>query len=407
MAGPRGTVAAGLGARPHRLLAGPLLAVVRLSPAPAGGERSAQMVGSLVHHWRARDRLPVGRGGVGRAAHRRHRLSRLPGDGAGRHGRRLGGGRRALSPCVLCLPAADGHAALPCPPRPRRRPARRDGRDGAAVPRHRGDHRAQPQPLAGDQHPAHVREDAARGRAGQGARRGRGRRTHQIRLPREYEPRDPHADARHHRHDQSAAADPARRAPARARRARPRAHRRPDDHHQRHPRCLEARGRSPRVRGHRPRDRRGRAPSAGAHGAEGGAEEPGLARRHRRGGAPDPARRPDPDPADPAEPGEQRDQVHRAGQHRHQGPLRGGPPARGGAARRGRGHRHRHPRRRGRQPFRQIHAGRPEHRPPLRRHRSRPRRRRRLRRARRSRAAASASCSPRTCSSTRSSPSRC
>src|SRR5216684_4400135 len=200
---------------------------------------------------------------------------------------------------------------------------------------------------------------------------GRGRRTRQIGLPRQYEPRDPHADARHHRHDKSSAAKPARRSPARARRARPRAHRRPADHHQRRPRRLEARRRTPRARGHRSRDRRGRAPSGGPHGAQSGGEEPGPARRHRRAGAPDLARRSDPDPTDPAEPGKQRDQVHRAGQHRHQGRLRGSPRTRGGAARRGRRHRHRHPRGGGRRPLHQIHAGRPEHRPAFRRHRAR------------------------------------
>ncbi len=77
------------------------------------------------------------------------------------------------------------------------------------------------------------------------------------------------------------------------------------------------------------------------------------------------------DPTDPAEPGKQRDQVHRAGQHRHQGRLRGSPRTRGGAARRGRRHRHRHPRGGGRRPLHQIHAGRPEHRPAFRRHRAR------------------------------------
>ena len=82
---------------------------------------------------------------------------------------------------------------------------------------------------------------------GQGARRGRQPR--EERVPRQHEPRDPHADERRPRHDRAGA----RHATLHARAARvpgDRASRRPTRcwHHQRHPRLLEDRGRQARPR---------------------------------------------------------------------------------------------------------------------------------------------------------------
>ena len=74
------------------------------------------------------------------------------------------------------------------------------------------------------------------------ARGGRGERG-QVALPRQHEPRDPHADERPARHGRPAARRAADRAAARARAVARRFRRRSAGHHQRHPRLLEDRGR--------------------------------------------------------------------------------------------------------------------------------------------------------------------
>ena len=86
-----------------------------------------------------------------------------------------------------------------------------------------------------------------RARAGQGRRRGG--QPGQERVPRQHEPRDPHADERRHRHDRPAARHAAR-PPSSANSPRRRAasRRRAAGHHQRHPRLLQDRGRQARAR---------------------------------------------------------------------------------------------------------------------------------------------------------------
>ena len=63
----------------------------------------------------------------------------------------------------------------------------------------------------------------------------------QERVPRQHEPRNPHADERDHGHDGAAAADRSRRRAARLRRRRAAVRRLAAHHHQRHPRFLEDR----------------------------------------------------------------------------------------------------------------------------------------------------------------------
>ena len=77
-----------------------------------------------------------------------------------------------------------------------------------------------------------------------GARRRRGRQRGQELVPRDHEPRDPHADERRDRHERPAARHAAHRRAARLRRHDPRQRRRAADDHQRHPRLLEDRGRA-------------------------------------------------------------------------------------------------------------------------------------------------------------------
>ena len=77
-----------------------------------------------------------------------------------------------------------------------------------------------------------------------GARRRRGRQRRQELVPRDHEPRDPHADERGDRHERAAARHAAERRAARLRRDHPRLGRCAADDHQRHPRLLEDRGRA-------------------------------------------------------------------------------------------------------------------------------------------------------------------
>ena len=75
--------------------------------------------------------------------------------------------------------------------------------------------------------------------AGQGG--GRRREPRQERVPRQHEPRDPHADERRRGHDRAPAPHGPDQRAARVRRARVELRRLPVDHHQRHPRFLENR----------------------------------------------------------------------------------------------------------------------------------------------------------------------
>jgi PAS domain-containing protein len=63
------------------------------------------------------------------------------------------------------------------------------------------------------------------------------------RLPGQYEPRNPHADERHHRHEPSGAEDRPGQKAAQLHREDPARRRAPAGHHQRHPRFLQDRGR--------------------------------------------------------------------------------------------------------------------------------------------------------------------
>ena len=129
-----------------------------------------------------------------------------------------------------------------------RRPPRSD------APDHRADHRAlRPRRRA--------RVD--RGAPGAGPRRGDGGLPRQVRVPRDDEPRDPHADERRHRADRAAARHRARRrSSASSPTASTGVGRRAADAHQRHPRPVEDRGRPARARDGRLRPRRGRSTQA-------------------------------------------------------------------------------------------------------------------------------------------------
>ena len=81
-----------------------------------------------------------------------------------------------------------------------------------------------------------------------GPRRGRGGQPGQERVPRQHEPRDPHADERHHRHDGTPARLGINARAAGIARPRDGVGRISDDGHQRHPRLLQGRGGKTRTR---------------------------------------------------------------------------------------------------------------------------------------------------------------
>ena len=131
-------------------------------------------------------------------------------------------------------------------------------------------------------------------------------------VPRDDEPRDPHADERGHRHERPAPRHAARRRAARLRRHDPRVRRRAAHDHQRHPRLLQDRGgpdghrgapvRPARMRrvGARPRrDARGR--EAPRHRVRVRGRRPGGDLRRRHAAA-----------ADHPQPARQRGEVHRS-----------------------------------------------------------------------------------------------
>ena len=92
-----------------------------------------------------------------------------------------------------------------------------------------------------------ARDRPARGRPGSGQGGCRGRQPGQERVPRQHEPRDPHADERRDRHDRPAARHGTERAPAPLRHAREVIRRLAAGAHQRHPGFLEDRGRQARA----------------------------------------------------------------------------------------------------------------------------------------------------------------
>ena len=89
----------------------------------------------------------------------------------------------------------------------------------------------------------HHRAQADGGRAAPGARSRRGSDQDEVHVPRQHEPRDPHADERHHRHVAPRAEDRLEREAARLRPEDPQRGHGAARHHQRHPRLLQDRGR--------------------------------------------------------------------------------------------------------------------------------------------------------------------
>ena len=207
--------------------------------------------------------------------------------------------------------------------------------------RHRG-----PAAVAGRLDPRHHRRARRHARrwcmATAGSRRGEPRQEH---VPRHHEPRDPHADERHHRHDRPAARHRPRPRAARLRRNDPRQRRLAADDPQRHSRLLEDRSRQARHRAPRARPALERRRRRLDHGVPGRGQEPGAGRQRAPGSAGARVRRSAAHPPVPAQPGRQRDQVHAERRGRARSVLRR-PPGRprAGALRSAR-HRHRHRRR--------------------------------------------------------------
>ena len=164
--------------------------------------------------------------------------------------------------------------------------------------------------------PQHHR--AASQRGGDPPRQGdRGRsHAHEVGLPREHEPRDPHADERDHRPVAPRAQDGPHRAPARLHRQGADLRPAPAGSHQRHPRFLQGRGRQagPGARRFRTRE------AAGQHRQPDQREEPrqgaGTGVRGRAGRARQPGGRFAAAGPDPAELRQQRGEVHGQGRDR-------------------------------------------------------------------------------------------
>nr|GEU28571.1 hypothetical protein [Tanacetum cinerariifolium] len=184
------------------------------------------------------------------------------------------------------------------------------------------------------------------------------RHARQVGVPGAHEPRDPHADERHHRHEPAGADAPARRPAAQLPRQDPGRRRTPAGRAQRHPRLFPDRGRQAAPGSRAVRIKR-RARSAGHAGRQPCDREPGRAghagaeRRARAAGGRSAASAPGHD-----QPGRQRFQVHRA---RRSDGHRGTGGASGrwrGAALRRAGHRHRHAARAARAPVPVVQPGR-------------------------------------------------
>ena len=218
------------------------------------------------------------------------------------------------------------------------------------------------------------REGALPHRAPAGARGGGGGDTGEERLPRDHEPRDPHADERHHRHERTPTAHRPRRGATRVRGDHPYEQRSAPHDHQRHPRLLEGRGGTDGAR-----DRAVRLPSlrrrrARAHRLRGVGQGPRARVRDRRRRAPgDPRRRRAASP-DPAQRAEQRGEVHGGGRHLADRDRIGGRGRRAHRASPGRPrYRHRHPAGPGRPPVPILQPGRRLDQSAVRRHGPRPR----------------------------------
>ena len=151
--------------------------------------------------------------------------------------------------------------------------------------------------------------------ARQGARdrqeAGRGSDPRERRVSRQHEPRNPHADERHHRDDRSGARDRPHERPARLSPHRQELERSASDARQRHPRLLENRGAAAVARAHRLRCARRRGRRRTSASASRTRETARARVPNRFAGAPDPRRRSGTPAPGPAQSGRQRDQVHR------------------------------------------------------------------------------------------------
>ncbi len=159
--------------------------------------------------------------------------------------------------------------------------------DGDAVYRRAGHLRRRPRRHRA--HPGHGAESGSggaarpdRGRARDRPPPGRGGDARQGRVPRQHEPRDPHADERGDRHDRAGAADPADAAAARVHPDRPPVGRGAARHPQRHPRRVEGRGRTDGARVAALRSARRRRRCREADGAAGPREGPRAGLPHSR-----------------------------------------------------------------------------------------------------------------------------
>ena len=206
-------------------------------------------------------------------------------------------------------------------------------------------------PADGDGDPPRLR--GVQGAAGQ----GRSRRPRQVGIPRQYEPRDPHADERRAGDGGAAGQDRAQSAPAHVHRSDRQIGQRAAHHHQRHPRLLEDQCRPADTRsGAVPARRGGRGrgdADIGAHRRE----EPRADRACRPAPAALLRRRRRPLPADRHQPARQRRQVHGKGPCADRC-LRRRAGRRGAAQHPRRGHRHRHSGRQADERFRKVRAGR-------------------------------------------------
>ena len=204
----------------------------------------------------------------------------------------------------------------------RRIAARRRHEPGgpAAQPSDRGAARADPGAGASTRDP------------GGGARRrqAQGRRSHrdEVDVPREHEPRDPHADERHHRPVASGAQDVALPEAARLREQGPQRRHVAARRDQRHPRLFEDRGRPARYRDHGLQAGRRDQLGHDADGAEGPRQGPRVPGARRAGDPGTSARRSAASRADPDQPGQQRREVHRARRDSAQHRARSSGPAR-------------------------------------------------------------------------------
>ena len=143
------------------------------------------------------------------------------------------------------------------------------------------------------------------------ARRGGIGQRSEERVPRDHEPRDPHADERGDRHERPAARHEARRRPARVRGDDPRQWRRAAHDHQRHPRLLEDRGRQDGRRGASVRPARMRRVRARPRRRTRGREAPRRRVRVRRRHAGRDRRRCHAPASGAAQPDVERREVHR------------------------------------------------------------------------------------------------